>query len=130
LENGQADEAFRLLHNHSHIRLQGLHSHIGSQIFNTYSYVMAVSILYKQIDVWYESFVYEPNIINFGVGFGIRYTKSDEPIENEEYIRYLITAVKKEATALGINLSEIWIEPCRSIVGDAGLTLYTVGSMK
>lgn len=130
LENGQADEAFRLLHNHSHIRVQGLHSHIGSQIFNTNSFVMAVSILYKQIAVWYESFGYEPNIMNFGGGFGIRYTKSDEPIENDEHIRHLITAVKKETTALGINMPEIWIEPGRSIVGDAGLTLYTVGSMK
>jgi len=130
LENGQADEAFRLLHNHSHIRLQGLHSHIGSQIFNTNSFVMAVSILYKQIAVWYESYGYEPNIMNFGGGYGIRYTKNDEPIDNDEHIRHLIAAIKKETAALGMNMPEIWIEPGRSIVGDAGLTLYTIGSMK
>src|SRR5699024_190281 len=130
LENGQADEACRVLQNHSHIRWHGFTSHIGSQIVNTNRVVMAVGILDRKHAAAYESFGYEPNIMNCGGGFGIRYTKSDEPIEDDEHIRHLITAVKKETTALGINMPEIWIEPGRSIVGDPGLTLYTVGSMK
>src|SRR5699024_12286905 len=68
--------------------------------------------------------------MNLRRGFGILYTKSDETIENDEHISHLITTVKKETTALGINMPENWIEPGRSIVGDAGLKLYTVGSMK
>lgn len=130
LANGQADEAFRILHDHSNIRLQGLHSHIGSQIFNTESFVLAISILFKQIAAWHESFGYEPAVMNFGGGFGIRYTKEDDPIGNDVHIHDMVDAVRKEVSALSINMPEIWIEPGRSIVGDAGLTLYTIGAMK
>ena len=130
LENGQANEGFRMLHRHPRIHLQGLHSHIGSQIFNTKSFVLAVSILFKQIAAWKKACGFEPTIMNFGGGFGIRYTDKDQPIGNEEHIKGIIDQVRKESEAIAIQMPEIWIEPGRSIVGDAGVTLYTIGSAK
>lgn len=130
LENGQAEEAFQKLQNHSNIRLTGLHSHIGSQIFNTESFVMAVEVLYKQIKLWHESTGFTPLVMNFGGGFGIRYTESDQPLTNDAYIEGIIEKVTDESNKMGIAIPEIWIEPGRSIVGEAGITLYKVGSMK
>ncbi len=72
----------------------------------------------------------EATVLNLGGGFGIRYTAEDAPLEPAVYVDDMIKAVKKEAEAFGIELPEIWIEPGRSLVGDAGTTLYTVGSHK
>ena len=68
--------------------------------------------------------------MNFGGGFGIRYTKEDKPLPNEDHVTEIVKAVKNKVETLQIPMPEIWIEPGRSIVGNAGITLYTVGSMK
>ena len=130
LANHQADEAFKRLHNHPRMHLKGLHSHIGSQIFTTKSFVLAVEILYKQIEIWKDENQFIPEVMNFGGGFGIRYTKDDKPIDNAIHVQDMTKAIKNESAKLGIPVPEIWIEPGRSIVGDAGVTLYTIGSTK
>lgn len=130
VQNGQADEAFRRLYNHSHLNFRGIHNHIGSQIFNTESFTLATNILFDVIKKWYEMERYVPEVINLGGGFGIRYTKDDEPLPNEEYVEAIINKVKEEANELDIPVPEIWIEPGRSIVGNSAVTLYEVGSMK
>ncbi len=71
-----------------------------------------------------------PDVLNVGGGFGIRYVEGDDPLPPEEYVKDVIKAVKKEAKASGMDVPEIWIEPGRSIAGDAGTTLYTIGSTK
>lgn len=65
-----------------------------------------------------------------GGGFGIRYTESDTPLTLETYVRAVTSAVREQFTVCNYPLPEIWVEPGRSIVGDAGTTLYTVGSVK
>lgn len=130
VQNGQADEAFKRLHNHSHLNFRGIHNHIGSQIFNTKSFTLAANILFDVIKKWYEMERYIPEVINLGGGFGIRYTRDDQPLPNEEYVNAIVNKVKEEATVLDIPVPEIWIEPGRSIVGDSAVTLYEVGSMK
>src|SRR5690625_4773561 len=130
LQNGQVEKAFQLLHEHPRIHLKGLHSHIGSQIFTTKSFTLAVEMLYEVIGKWNKNYSYTPEIMNFGGGFGIRYTKDDHPLPHAKHVKEIVTAVQKEITALNIAMPEIWIEPGRSIVGDAGITLYTIGSMK
>lgn len=130
LQNGQADEAFERIKDHSHIKLKGLHSHIGSQIFNPKSFVLAVELLFEKIKQWQLSANFIPEVMNFGGGFGIRYTKDDEPLPNDYHVKEIVQTVQKYVSNLNIPMPEIWIEPGRSIVGDAGISLYTIGSMK
>lgn len=130
VQNGQADAAFKRLYNHSHLNFRGIHNHIGSQIFNTESYTLATDILFGVIKKWYEMERYVPEVINLGGGFGIRYTKDDKPLPNEEYVNAIVNKVKEEVNLLDIPLPEIWIEPGRSIVGNSAVTLYEVGSTK
>ncbi len=130
LHNGQADEAFVRLYNHKRINFKGLHCHIGSQIFETDRFLMATERLFEEIAKWKEQSGYVPEVLNLGGGFGIRYTAADNPIDLNIYVEALVKAVKQHAEALSIPLPEIWIEPGRAIAGNAGITLYTVGSMK
>ena len=130
LQNGQAREAFKLLDQHPSINLKGLHCHIGSQIFETEGFRVAVDILFDELTNWYSEYNFTPEVLNLGGGFGIRYTKDDEPLPHNEYVKVSVEAVKKHAEALQIPMPEIWIEPGRSIVGNAGITLYTIGAIK
>ena len=130
LVNGQVDEAFRLLHNHEHIHLKGLHCHIGSQIFETDGFMVAVNLLFNQLEKWLDQTGFVPEVLNLGGGYGIRYTEEDEPLAYSIYAEKIAAAVKKNSDRLNIAMPEIWIEPGRSIVGNAGVSLYTIGSSK
>ncbi|MFP7477311.1 diaminopimelate decarboxylase [Terribacillus saccharophilus] len=128
--NGQAEEAFRKVKDSKVIRMKGLHCHIGSQIFETDGFLMAVGRLFELIKAWQSDYGYAPSVLNVGGGFGIRYTENDEPLPLSDYIHALVTRIKAEAEEASIEMPEIWIEPGRSIVGNAAVTLYTIGSVK
>ncbi len=130
LSNGQADEAMIQLLNSEHVRLKGIHCHIGSQIFETTGFIMAVQKLYEAIKKWKEKHHFIPAVLNLGGGFGIKYTEGDEPKPLAEYVESLVQEVKKRSRELDVPIPEIWIEPGRAIVGDAGITLYTIGAIK
>lgn len=130
LNNGQADEAFQILNDHEYISFKGLHCHIGSQIFDADRFIMANKILFQKISEWHSHHQYTPEVLNLGGGFGIRYTAEDKPIAHESFTRKIVEAVKQEVNKLAIPMPEIWIEPGRSIVGNTGITLYTIGSQK
>lgn len=130
LHNGQADEAFELLHKHESINFKGVHCHIGSQIFETDGFLLANDMLFKKLSEWHARFKYTPKVLNLGGGFGIRYTGEDNPLPYHIYVENLVEAVKEHSQKLNIPLPEIWIEPGRAIAGNAGITLYTIGSMK
>lgn len=128
--NGQAEEAFNRLHNHENLQFKGLHCHIGSQIFATDSFLKAVEVLYKQLSEWNKKYQYTPQVINLGGGFGIRYVGTDQPLPFDQHVKEIVHSVKENSKQLNLPLPEIWIEPGRSIVGNAGITLYTIGSTK
>lgn len=130
IHSGQAEEAFQLLHNHKSIRFKGLHCHIGSQIFEADSFLAATDLLFKEIANWQTLYGYTPEVLNLGGGFGIRYTKDDMPLAYNIYVEELVKTVKDLTDKLKMPMPEIWIEPGRAIAGNAGITLYTVGSMK
>lgn len=130
LSNGQADEAFKALYDHEYLELKGMHCHIGSQIFDTEAFSLAAKKVVDKMAEWKKDYQFEATVLNLGGGFGIRYTEEDTPLEPAIYVDDMIQAVKKEAAQFGIALPEIWIEPGRSLVGDAGTTLYTIGSHK
>ncbi|SFE32426.1 diaminopimelate decarboxylase [Alteribacillus iranensis] len=130
LQSGQVDKAINMLIDDSHIQLLGVHSHIGSQIFETSGFVMAIEKLFSEFARWKKEYSFEPTVLNVGGGFGIRYAEGDEPLEPAEYVNDIADTVKKQSEAAGMDVPEVWIEPGRSITGDAGTTLYTIGSAK
>ncbi|RLL48157.1 diaminopimelate decarboxylase [Oceanobacillus piezotolerans] len=130
LQNGQAKEAFERILQVDRIHLDGLHCHIGSQIFETDGFKVAIDMLFQEIKKWKEQYNYVPEVLNLGGGFGIRYTKEDEPLPHRVYVEGMVEAVQQQVESLEIPMPEIWIEPGRSIVGNAGITLYSIGSIK
>lgn len=130
LQNGQADVALRRVLNHPRIHLKGLHCHIGSQIFETNGFQAAIHILFEKLAAWKEAHQFDTEVLNLGGGFGIRYIEEDQPLPLAEYVKDMIKSVRKNCDKYQMKLPEIWIEPGRAIVGEAGITLYTVGSHK
>ncbi|AUD14039.1 diaminopimelate decarboxylase [Planococcus sp. MB-3u-03] len=130
LNNGQADRAFKETYAHEHLELIGLHCHIGSQIFETAAFQMASEKLLLKMAGWKQDHSYTCSVLNLGGGFGIRYTEEDAPLEPAVYVKDMIRTVKTASKGAGFPVPEIWIEPGRSLIGDAGTTLYTIGSTK
>jgi diaminopimelate decarboxylase len=130
LQNGQAEQALASVLSFDHFTVLGIHSHIGSQIFETTGFLLAAQKLVDKLAEWKERFAFEAKVLNLGGGFGIRYTKEDEPIPPSQYVSEIIKEVKALTGQYSLTMPEIWIEPGRSLVGDAGITLYHVGSSK
>jgi diaminopimelate decarboxylase len=130
LKNGQTDEAFLQLYNHPYINLLGMHCHIGSQIFETDAFRLAAEALMNKMVAWRDNQDFVCTVLNLGGGFGIRYTEEDKPLEPSAYIEEMATVVLSMTRSHNYPVPEIWIEPGRSLVGDAGTTLYTAGSSK
>jgi diaminopimelate decarboxylase len=130
LQNGQAQTAIQSAMGNENIEVLGLHCHIGSQIFDPTGFLLAAQKIFEKLNTWKQEFNFEAKVLNLGGGFGIRYTKEDEPIQPSQYVEEIIAEVKKWIEHYSMALPEIWIEPGRSLVGDAGITLYRVGSSK
>lgn len=130
LHNGQIEKAIERVLNHPSFHLLGIHCHIGSQIFDTEGFVLAAGKIFEKISVWKDQYHFVPQVVNLGGGFGIRYTKEDEPLPMNVYVEKMVEVVIEHSKRLGIPVPEIWIEPGRSLVGDAGTTLYSIGSQK
>lgn len=128
--NGAAMEAVKLALQQSQLNLLGVHSHIGSQIFEVDGFQVAAERVAAFTKSVKEELGAEFKVINLGGGFGIRYTEEDTPLPVTRYVEAIAEAVKTHFAGISATLPEIWIEPGRSIVGDAGTTLYTVGSIK
>jgi len=130
LQNGQTEEALRKVLQSSWLVAAGIHCHIGSQIFETTGFILAVQKIFEKMNEWKTNFSFEPAILNLGGGFGIRYTSEDDPKAAADYVVEIIAEVKKQAELYAMSVPEIGIEPGRSLVGDAGITLYKIGSRK
>lgn len=130
LQSGQAQEAVKFALQSDYLELLGVHCHIGSQIFETTGYLIATQKVMAALKEWKEKLSFDAKVLNLGGGFGIRYTEEDQPIPFSVFIEEIVSEVKKQASVLSLNMPEIWIEPGRSIVGDAGTTLYKIGSRK
>jgi diaminopimelate decarboxylase len=130
LQNGQAQTALQNALGNENIEVLGLHCHIGSQIFDPTGFLLATQKIFEKMNAWKQELNFEAKVLNLGGGFGIRYTKEDEPIQPSQYVEEIIAEVKKWTKHFSMPLPEIWIEPGRSLVGDAGITLYHVGSSK
>src|SRR3989442_1679213 len=112
------------------VRLRGLHAHIGSQVFDLEPFRMSAEALVDfaarirdELDVTVEE-------LNLGGGLGIRYLTTDEPPSINDYVRALADVVTAQVREQRLSPPRLSVEPGRSIVGSAGLTLYTVGAIK
>ena len=130
LENGEAYEIHKLALSMSNIQIDGVHCHIGSQIFDVEPFCEAAKVMIGFIADLYDKLGIKVNILNLGGGFGIKYTATDDPSVPSEYIHKVTNVVKELAQEKGIDLPFLIFEPGRSIVASAGITLYTVGCVK
>lgn len=130
LQNGQAEKALKKALELPNMELLGIHCHIGSQIFDTTGFILAAKKILEKLYDWKEAYSFEVKVLNLGGGFGIRYTEEDQPLPAGQYVAEIIKEVKNQVAYYSMNMPEIWIEPGRSLVGDAGTTLYKIGSRK
>jgi diaminopimelate decarboxylase len=133
IQDGTAESVTKYALSKANVCLQGYHCHIGSQIFEKQSFVLAVEKCMDFAVQMRDKNGFTIKTLNLGGGFGVWYTDEDRKIPAEgyaEYVEALITAVKEKASAYKMPLPFLLIEPGRSIVGEAGITLYTVGAIK
>ena len=114
----------------SHIDFVGIHCHVGSQIEDIQAYVLAMN---KFVEISYEIYDFFGIVIeqlNAGGGFGIQYTKSDKPLEFDVVVSTIMDIIEKGFAKRNLKRPKVLVEPGRYCVGNAGITLYTVGSYK
>ena len=127
----QIDDAVELILNeYTNLKLHGLHAHIGSQIFETSIYADEIEILVKEIARLDEKFGLKLDEVNVGGGLGVKYTQSDLPPSTYEIADKIINSLNKNIEKYGIEPPALFIEPGRSIISTAGVTLYTIGTSK
>ncbi len=133
IANGDTEKITRYALTKENLLLEGYHCHIGSQIFEKQSFVLAVEKCMAFAAEMQEKIGFTPTTLNMGGGYGVWYTDEDKKIPPEgyaEYLEALIATVKEKAAEYGLPLPYLLIEPGRSIVAEAGVTLYTVGAIK
>lgn len=130
LETGEAYNAVKEAVKLENVCLKELHCHIGSQIFDIDPFVTAAEIMIDFMAKIKDELNVAISELNLGGGFGIMYTKADEPVPYDKYLEKVSVAVKAKAKEHNLEVPFIYIEPGRSIVGEAGITLYTVGGRK
>lgn len=112
------------------VRLRGLHCHIGSQIFALHSFREAVAVMVEFIARIRDRYGLEIDELDMGGGLGVAYTAQDEPSSIEEFAECITGAVIENCEKFGVKRPHIYTEPGRSLVANAGVTLYTVGILK
>lgn len=130
IDNRQAKQAIINILNSSNLSLLGIHFHIGSQIFGTEGTRHAILKVFSWLSELKKELNFTAEVLNIGGGFSIRYTEEDISYPIEDAISEIAESLKNSSKKYNLDIPEIWIEPGRSIVGEAGYTLYTVGTIK
>lgn len=130
IENGEAEDIAKYAKGLKNITVRGIHCHIGSQIFDFEPFAMTAEVMTNFYIKLKTELDLPLDTLDLGGGFGISYTKEDTPIEYGKYIEAVSSVVKDICNKNNIPLPHIHMEPGRSIVGDAGITLYKIGNIK
>lgn len=131
--DGMAEKITQYALTKKHVHLAGYHCHIGSQIFEKQSFLLAVDKMMAFIAEIGKKYSFETEVLNLGGGYGIWYTDEDAKFSCADYADYLkaiIRELKAKSQEYGVRSPFLVVEPGRSIVGEAGVTLYTVGAIK
>ena len=130
IETGQAYELVRFALGLKNITLRGFHSHIGSQIFDSGPFSDAAEIMMRFIADLSGKLGYTAEYLNLGGGYGVTYTEDRADLDADRVLREISEKLTGLAGEFGIEVPKIIIEPGRALVAAAGVTLYTVGSVK
>lgn len=130
IETGQAEEMVRTALSLGNLSLAGFHCHIGSQVFEADVFLKAADIMLEFIAQIKKSLGFVTRILDLGGGFGVRYIESHGTVDIKKNVSEIGAFVKEKAASLDVDLPTIAFEPGRSIVADAGMTLYTAGTVK
>ena len=130
IETGAAMEITKYALTKEYIDLAGFHCHVGSQLFESSVFIRSAEIMLEFIADVKNTLGFEARELDLGGGYGVRYTENDPEIDIEDNIRQVAEYFKKKCAELCINEPAVSMEPGRSIVADAGITLYTVGNVK
>ena len=109
---------------------KGFHTHIGSQIFQSAFFMFALDEIFKYLDKLKKELGIIVETVNMGGGFGVYYTEEDDPAPIDEVLKEVITYTEAMEIKYRIGFKTLCIEPGRSIVGNAGTTIYSVGGIK
>ena len=129
-QGGAVEEAVRRIAKLPSLTLVGLHSHIGSQIFDASGFQIAAARVVALAQRIYDEQGIELEELNLGGGMGIAYLDSDDPLDVADMAMQIGDIVAKECADAGITVPALAFEPGRAIVGPAGITVYEVGTIK
>ena len=130
IETGQAEEITLYTLAQPHVELMGFHCHVGSQVFGEDVFERAAVVMLEFIAAMARKHGYQARQLDLGGGYGVRYVDSDPYLDVDAKVGQVAAAIKEACARLGIAMPEIHMEPGRSIVGAAGMTLYTCGTVK
>ena len=130
LETGQAITFVHRALSLPSLSVCGLHCHIGSQVFDESVFEDSIDVMTGFMARLKEEFGFETDMLNVGGGYGVRYVDTDKLIDIPARIRRVAGHLKERVQELGLKLPFFLMEPGRSIVADAGMTVYTVSSVK
>jgi len=141
IQTGQVDSKFGISINQvpdfmkevltkKHLIYEGIHCHIGSQIFDLSSYVLALEEMVKLMRKIKSLWGIDSLNLDLGGGLGVKYLESDTPPSIEYFVNLIVDTLEKETRKNDIPMPKILIEPGRSIIGEAGITIYTIGAIK
>lgn len=130
IANGAAAEAVRRIVKLPSLKFLGLHSHIGSQIFDAAGFEVAAQRVATFAKALWDEQQVEVSVLDLGGGMGIAYLPTDDPLDIPVMAAQIGRIVTEQCKAAGIKQPELAFEPGRAIIGPAGITLYEVGTVK
>ena len=130
IETGQAEQITKYATELASIELYGFHCHVGSQVFDSDVFLRASEIMLDFIADMTKKYGFIAKELDLGGGYGVRYLESDPHIDIAANIHQVAKHMKAYCAKLGIEMPAVRMEPGRSIVADAGLTVYTAGTVK
>ena len=130
IETGSAERIVKRAIECAHIDLRGIHCHVGSMVFGEDVYEQAARVMMEFMAYVKDRLGYELDVLDLGGGYGVSYVDGDGHIDITSKTESVAETIRENCERLGIAYPKIILEPGRSIVADAGMTLYTAGAMK
>ena len=124
------DDVMRITKRNSNLKWVGLHAHIGSNIFEESSFEKEINVMVNFLNKMNNSYHIALSTLNIGGGIGVKYNRKDPNIKLEEFVRVIISYLEDSICKTNSLIRNVMIEPGRSIVGNAGVTLYTISQVK
>ena len=130
IDKGELSRFIRRIQATPSLELLGLHSHIGSQIFDVHPFKDLVDLMVDKMVEIRDEFGIELRVLDLGGGVGIHYTTEDDPPIVPDFLEGMTTRLKEACESKSLRLPKLIVEPGRSLVGRAGMTLYDIGTIK